>query len=115
MRFESFQSCRSNDGWVPVLVESGTIKGLDYTVMVCPWNSPKECICECTGYVMVGHCKHQIIAHNSLCRWDSIHGTFHREREVGPDAQTDEQRKNKVCPSCGGPTKYELEVVNEDA
>lgn len=120
MRFESFQSCRSNDGWVPVQVASESIQGLDYTVLVCPWDVVNECICECPGYIVHGHCKHQVIAFNSLCRWDSLTGTVRapigqEPVAVGPDAQTPAMRKNKVCPACGGRTKYELEVVDEDA
>lgn len=113
MNLQSFQSCRSNDGWIPVLVASST-NPIDYTVMVCPWDSPSECICECPGYLYRGHCKHQHIAFGSLCRWDSLTGTVREGVEIAPDAQTDEQRKNKVCPACGGQTKYELEVVEDE-
>lgn len=61
-----------------------------------------------------GHCKHQHISFNSLCRWDSLTGTVRQGQEIGPDAQTDKQRKNKVCPACGGQTKYELEVIEDE-
>lgn len=104
---------------MPVQVASESIIGLDYTVMVCPWDAANECICECPGYMNHGHCKHQIIAHKSLCRWDSIDGTIYEPvgkeaRYVAPDAQSPVQKKKKICPACGGPTKYELEVVEEE-
>lgn len=72
--------------------------------MVCPWDVVQECICECPGYLHHGHCKHQFEAFNSLCRWNEIDG---------PEEQSSEQKKNKVCPRCGGITKYELEVVED--
>jgi hypothetical protein len=113
MSLKSFQSCRTNDGWVPVQVASDS-KPIDYTVMVCPWDNAQESICECPGYLFHGHCRHQFIAYDSLCRWDSVTGTVRNGVFIEPDAQTEEQRKNKICPACGGRTKYELEVVDDE-
>jgi hypothetical protein len=99
-----YQSCRTSEGWVPVLIPSETEKR-DYTVMVCPWNHYRENICECLGYLYGSHCKHQLAAQEKLCRWSE---------SEGPEEQTEEQRKNKVCPRCGGPTSWQLEIVDED-
>lgn len=79
--------------------------GLDYIVLVAPWGEPRDNICECKGYVFRGTCKHQVIAMRKVCRWNELEG---------PEEQSAQQAKNKVCPRCGGPTKYELEVVDED-
>lgn len=103
MGLKSYQSCRTNDGWIPVQVASDT-RPLDYLVLVCPWDSHLESICECPGYIHHGHCKHQVIAHESLCRWDEL---------LNPEEQTEAQRKKKICPRCGGPTQWQLEVVDD--
>lgn len=98
MDIKPFQSCKTNEGWVPVQVASES-QNLDYTVMVCPWGTARESICECPGYTYRGQCKHQQIALDSLCRWDEL---------TGPEAQTEFQKKTNTCPRCGGPTKYEM-------
>lgn len=96
----TYQVCKSNEGWVPVLVASET-QNMDYTVMVCPWGIVKECICECPGYTFRSHCKHQQIAFEKVCRWSSVGGCS--------EAQTEQQEEMKVCPRCGGHTKWELD------
>lgn len=100
----SYQSCRSTEGWVPVQVASST-KGIDYVIHVCPWGISSESICECAGYTYRGHCRHQQIAHESLCRWNELEG---------PEEQDEEQAKNKECPRCGQQTRWEMEIVSED-
>lgn len=98
-----YQSCRRNEGWVPVNVASDSTKGLDYVVLVSPWGNPNDNICECPGYHFRGACKHQIIAMQKTCWWNELDG----------EPQTEEQRQNKVCPRCKGPTRWELQVVDE--
>lgn len=101
MEIKPYQSCRSNEGWVPVNVASTSQKMIDYVVHVCPWNTPRECICECAGYGYRGRCKHQEIAFDSLCRWDQL---------SGPEVQTEFQAKTNTCPRCGGATKWEMTI-----
>ncbi len=102
-RLQPYQSCRSNEGWIPTLVPSES-QGIDYTVMVCPWDHHRENICECKGYVFKGHCKHQLMAWNKICRWNELDG---------PEKQNEDQQKGKVCPRCNGPTSWQLEVIDE--
>lgn len=100
-----YQSCRKNEGWMPVNVASDS-RPIDWVVMVSPWGNPLENICECPGYLYKGKCKHQIIAMKKTCRWTELEG---------PELQTESQVKSKTCPRCGGPTSWELEVVDGDA
>jgi hypothetical protein len=67
-----------------------------YNVTVVDPTDPEDAICECKGYDFRGHCSHQAIAIQRLCRW--VEGQ-------GPD-QSNEQRKDKVCPRCGDQTEW---------
>lgn len=97
-----YQACRSTDGWFPVVV--GASGGdASYTVFVSPW-ATHESICECKGYRFRGRCKHQEIAAARVCGWTELTGD--RQQNV-------DERKNRVCPSCGGPTKWEVDVVED--
>src|SRR5689334_18276109 len=96
-----YQSCMSNAGWVPVNVMSSDPHKPDYVVLVCPWGTANESICDCPGYSYRGSCRHQQIALESLCRWDEL---------VGPEAQTEFHVKSNTCPRCGGKTKWEFTV-----
>lgn len=73
-------------------------------VLVNPWGIDAENICECKSYVYRGSCKHQVIAHQQICRWN--------ERD-GLEVQAVSQEKSKTCPRCGGPTRIQIEVDNE--
>jgi hypothetical protein len=97
------QTCRTNEGWIPILVPSSTQK-IDYTVLVCPWGLSRENICECQGYMYTGHCRHQKIADDKLCRWQELYG---------PEKQEEAQRKMMTCPRCGGQTKWTMEVIDD--
>lgn len=99
-----YQSCKSNEGWIPINVASDS-RPIDWVVMVCPWNHPRENICECPGYLYRGTCKHQVIADNAICRWTELEG---------PEEQSEEQRKIKKCPRCGELTSWHLEVVDDE-
>jgi hypothetical protein len=100
------QVCRTSEGWWPVELPSASDPQMRYVVMVCPWGNAKENICECAGYTYRGECRHQVEAMDALCGWSELH-------EPKRHVQTDEQRTNKVCPRCGGPTKWTMEVVSE--
>ncbi len=66
--------------------------------------------CTCSAYKFCKHgtthfgrqkvpnwCKHIHQYHDNLCAWHEQDGTH---------AQTDEQRKNMLCPKCGGETEW---------
>ena len=88
---------------MPVQVESSTKRGLDYLVMVSPWGDSRDNNCECPGYMMKGACRHQVEAMKKVCRWT----------ELGNEPQSEQEYEKRVCPRCGGPTKWELEIENE--
>lgn len=100
MEIKPYQICRSAEGWYPVRVESSN-EDQYYTVMVCPWGEREDHICECAGYTYRGACRHQEVAEKFRCGWKDI------ESE---DKQTEFQADNKICPLCGGPTTWAIEV-----
>lgn len=102
MKFKTFQECREAEGWQPVRMESSSEPGKIYTVMVNPWGADDENLCDCLGYFHRGYCKHQQMASDRICRW--------RDDAWNEPEQSPEQRKAKVCPKCGGPTKWQIEV-----
>ena len=96
----SVQECL-NDGYMTeVIVRSHTDRDRLYTVLVQTPDETQEVICECEGYVFRGYCKHQKQAMEALCKWTE---------KIGPEAQTNEQRKDKICPRCGGPTEWRMD------
>lgn len=105
MELRPYQACRTSDGWWPIEVPSS--KGDSrYVVLVCPWGNAVENICECAGYTYRGHCRHQTDAMDALCGWTEL-------QEPKKFTQTEEQRKHKVCPRCGGHTQWKMEVEDE--
>jgi hypothetical protein len=104
LKFITYQECRTLDGWQPVKVRSSDGKNW-YLVLVNPWDTPNENICECKGYMFNGRCRHQQVATDSLCRW------FDDGKKS--EIQTPEQRLDKVCPRCGGPTQVVVEVEED--
>lgn len=86
---------------MPVKVRSTTNPDSIYRVYVNPWGAQEENICECRGYTYTGHCKHQMMAADMICGWS----------ELDCDEQQNIfEKKSKMCPRCGGPTKIEVEV-----
>lgn len=102
MSIVTIQECRSLDGWQPVEVKSSKDPDSSYVVMLNPWGSYEDNICECKGYQFRGQCRHQHIALGQICGW---------REEPGEAVQTDEQRANKVCPKCKNKTRWVMEVV----
>lgn len=100
-----YQQCRSLEGWHPIAVPSSTDPDQIYTVLVNPWGTAAESICECKGYTFGGKCKHQRHALKDICGWSEIYN---------PERQTPEQRVGMVCPCCLSPTSWEMEVVEDD-
>lgn len=104
MELRPYQACRTSEAWIPMEVASESRPGERYVVHVCPWGNATENICECPGYFHRGRCKHQTQAMDALCGWTEL-------QEPKRYEQTDEQRKAKVCPRCGGPTSWQMEVA----
>jgi len=100
MDIRPYQICASADGWYPIRVESSN-QNQYYTVMVCPWGEPQDHICECAGYTYRGSCRHQDTAQRFRCAWRQIESEFD---------QTEEQKEDMICPKCGGPTKWTIQV-----
>lgn len=107
MELRPYQACRTSEGWWPVEVASSRDDGSRYVVMVCPWGNAVENICECAGYTYRGSCRHQVEAMDALCGWTELH-------EPQRFVQTDEQRQNKICPRCGGPAVWRMEVEEDE-
>jgi hypothetical protein len=95
------QRCLSAEPWFEMYVPSATEQGKEYRVLV-PWPDDEvdDLACECMSFIHRGHCHHQEEAFESLCRWTSVEG---------PEKQTRDQRRNHICPRCGGETKGEAE------
>lgn len=104
------QQCRSRDGLQVVPVRSHTDQQKVYNVLSNVWGNVNEYVCQCKGYVNRGKCRHQQEAAQHLCGWADVMDNG----QWNPLAQTDEQADAKVCPKCGGPTMYVLELVEED-
>lgn len=68
-------------------------------VLVNPYVSKVEFVCDCPGFQYRGHCRHQQEALGHICWWPMVRGEID---------QTDEERKSKTCPVCTGPTKWEM-------
>lgn len=103
MNFSPYQTCRTNEGWQPVEIDSASEADKIYVVLVNPWGDPREHICDCEGYRFRGYCRHQAKADEEVCRWTEVRGFV--------EIQTSIQARELICPKCGGPTKVELSVV----
>lgn len=101
MEFETVQVCESTSGWSPIRVESKSEPGKLHLVLVNPRVPKAEFVCDCIGFEMRGHCRHQFEALDLACWWPL---GAHREEQSKAQAMTME------CPHCYGTTR--LEVVN---
>jgi hypothetical protein len=97
--------CLNTGVMTEIEVPSRTDEDKWYRVLVQDPVDIEEVICECRGYEVRGHCSHQKDALDAVCGW--------KERE-GPEKQTNQQRRDKVCPRCLGPTKWIVEVLDAD-
>lgn len=102
----SAQQCLSAEGWAPVKVPSSD-GFTEYTVLVNPWSTIEENICQCEGYQYRGTCRHQQEAMEILCQWTEV-----VDQKFGlTEQQTEEEEINQICPRCGGRTKWTMEIV----
>lgn len=85
---------------VPIEVPSHSDPDKTYVVLI-P-SEDEDPICECRGFEVRGHCSHQQEALEAQCLWD--------EAYVDAEEQTPEQRHEQVCPRCGGPTEWYMEI-----
>ena len=106
MDLKPVQVCRTLDGWSPVQIASNSTPGFHYTVLVNPYVTVSEFVCDCKGFEFRGKCRHQRQALDQVCWWPLV------VRDPQPE-QTDTQRRSKECPQCGGPTKWEMVDVEE--
>lgn len=89
------QECASLTEWQEIEVPSATRPDFHYVVTLPPWNRDEdEAVCECESYEYRGRCRHQREALQQICSWSQLDGP----------TQTPEQRKEHICPDCGGPT-----------
>lgn len=112
MEIHPYQACRTTEGWVPIEIPSSSDPNVMYTILVCPWENPAENLCECPGYMFQGRCKHQAMAQMQVCGWTELQV---KPPKMEPAfVQNEAQRKNKICPRCGGPTMWRMEVDESD-
>jgi hypothetical protein len=104
MDLKPVQVCRTTDGWSPVQVDSASSPGNKYTVLVSPFVPVKEFVCGCKGFEIRGYCRHQRESLSLVCWWPL--GMYQ-------EAQSQEDKRNKICPHCGGPTKWEMVDAEE--
>ena len=97
MDFISIQRCVNSGVYEYVQVASKSDSDRTYSVLVIDVENPEEGICECEGFNFRGTCKHLAIAAENVCGWNEL---------LGPEEQAGDQRRNKICPRCGGETEW---------
>lgn len=99
MDLKPVQMCQSTFGWSPVRIESASKPGQLHLVLVNPYVTKREFVCDCIGFEMRGTCRHQVEALDKVCWWPMVHGDIE---------QTPAQELTRECPHCFGPTRYEM-------
>jgi hypothetical protein len=97
--------CKSLQGKYPMEIPSESDPGKSYIVIVDPFANRSELHeCECGAYRYKGRCKHQVVAHLSMCNWT----------ELSKDRSLDEHRREAmICPKCGNDLVYGLWEIEE--
>lgn len=98
------QECRSLEGWHPIQIPSQSDPNRSYTVLANAFVPPHTWVCQCKGFSYRGKCNHQQLAVSEFCGWHETDGKF---------TQTEQERKEKICPACGGPSKWVMEFEEE--
>jgi hypothetical protein len=86
---------------VPIEVPSHSEPGKVYTVLII--SEDEDPVCECEGFEFRGHCSHQQEALAKQCHWD--------EGYADAEPQSDILYHEEICPRCGGPTEWYMEVI----
>jgi len=98
VEIKCIQQCEDvDDDFIEVSVPSRTDPGTHYSVLVVWEDDEYSAVCECEGYQFRGHCSHQQKAFDQVCSWVE-----------GAEPQTEEQRRDKICPVCLGPTEWKM-------
>lgn len=96
------QFCTSTQPFHEMLVPSASHPGdIHRVTRPLPGDEREEWTCTCTGWTYRGRCSH--LAKVTPCDWDEL---------TGP-AQSEDQKRNHVCPRCQAPTYDEL-VAKDD-
>ena len=98
MPIVSYQRCCDLSEYRTVEVPSASDPDKRYEVIVIDPEDPEQSLCDCEGFAYRGRCHHINDVHAKLCRWNSFDGI----------EQTPEQRRNKICPVCSGPTEWKM-------
>jgi hypothetical protein len=97
---DMYQQCREVDAAVvEVWVPSSSHPDKRHHVIIMDRDDPSEGICDCEGFGFRGYCRHLNEAEAYTCKWT----------EGDNPQQTEEQRRQKVCPVCGGKTEWMME------
>src|SRR6201989_956355 len=104
MTLVPMQECESVGGFIEVYVPSHTDPNTTYMCWVQDPSEVRSVICTCPGYTHRGECSHQQEALELLCGWDEYNRPAER--------QTDEQRKEHICPRCLGPAVPKMELID---
>lgn len=95
------QRCTSHQPYHLIEVPSRSQQGVIYEVYsIFPDDPPEEYICPCRGFRYRGECEHQHIAHDHRCMWMELEG---------PEQQNEREKREFVCPRCGGETFNSME------
>lgn len=106
MELKAIQVCYSTEGWSPVRVDSHSNPDQQHMVLVNPYVTLREFVCDCPGFLYRGECRHQEEALQQTCWWPIRPG-------VNTVEQTAKQQRDKRCPVCDGPTKWEMVEVED--
>jgi hypothetical protein len=92
------QHCISGDPFFEKYIMSETDPGKIYIVTIAmPGDPPDQWSCTCKGFQYRFYCKHQTMF--KPCMWHELDG---------PEQQTEEQKRDGICPRCGNDTSQEL-------
>jgi len=95
----SYQRCCDLSEYRTYKVWSQSDPDKTYEVIVIDPDDPEQSLCDCEGFTYRGTCHHINDVHAKLCRWNSL------DSEI---EQTREQKREKICPVCAGPTEWKM-------
>jgi hypothetical protein len=95
----SYQRCCDLGEYRTYVVPSKSDPDKRYEVIVIDPDDPEQSLCDCEGFAYRGVCHHIVDTHANLCHWNSL------DSEI---EQTREQKREKICPVCAGPTEWKM-------